>query len=225
MYRTVIFDVDGTLVDSNDAHAQAWVEALSEHGRHVEFARVRPLIGMGSDKLLPEVSGLAADSREGEAITRRRGEIFRQRFMPRLQVTRGARELVEWIHDDGLKLYVATSAKDEELQPLLRVAGADEYMEATTSSDDAERSKPDPDIVAAALQRTGRPKSEAIMIGDTPYDVEAARRAGINIIALRSGGWRDRDLTGALAVYDDPADLLNHYELSPFKRPAPARSA
>jgi len=225
MYRAVIFDVDGTLVDSNDAHAQAWVEALSEHGRHVEFARVRPLIGMGSDKLLPEVSGLAADSREGEAIIRRRGEIFRQRFVPRLQPTRGARELVEWIHDDGLKLYVATSAKDEELQPLLRVAGADEYMEATTSSDDADRSKPDPDIVVAALQRTGRPKSEAIMIGDTPYDVEAARRAGINIIVLRSGGWRDRDLTGALAVYDDPADLLNHYELSPFKRPAPARSA
>jgi len=98
-------------------------------------------------------------------------------------------------------------------------------MEATTSSDDAERSKPDPDIVAAALKRTGRAKHEAIMIGDTPYDVEAALRAGINIIALRSGGWQDRDLKGALAVYDDPADLLNHYDLSPFKRPAPARSA
>jgi HAD superfamily hydrolase (TIGR01509 family) len=225
MYRAAIFDVDGTLVDSNDAHAQAWVEALSERGRRVEFARVRPLIGMGSDKLLPEVSGLSADSPEGVAISKRRGEIFLQRFVPRLQPTRGARELVQRIHDDGLKLYVATSAKDEELKPLLTIAGADTYIEATTSSDDADRSKPDPDIVAAALQRTGGPKHEAIMIGDTPYDVEAARRAGINIIAVRSGGWQDRDLRGALAVYDDPADLLIHYDLSPFKRPAPARSA
>jgi HAD superfamily hydrolase (TIGR01509 family) len=225
MYRAVIFDVDGTLVDSNDAHAQAWVEALSEHGRHVEFTRVRPLIGMGGDKLLPEISGLAADSREGEAISERRAEIFRQRFLPRLQPTRGARELLVCLHDQRLKLYVASSAKAEELQPLLRVADADKYMEATTSSDDADRSKPDPDIVSAALRRAGVPKTDAIMIGDTPYDVEAALRAGISVIALRSGGWPDRDLQGALAVYDDPADLLNHYELSPFKRPAPARSA
>ena len=225
MYRAVIFDVDGTLVDSNDAHAQAWVEALSEHGRHVSFTRVRPLIGMGGDKLLPEITGLSADSPEGAAIGARRGEIFLQRFLPNLQPTRGARELLQSLRADNLKLYVATSAKKRELDPLLRVAGADQFMEATTSSDDAERSKPDPDIVAAALKQSGRAKHEAIMIGDTPYDVEAALRAGINIIALRSGGWRDRDLEGALAVYDDPADLLNHYDLSPFKRPAPARSA
>jgi HAD superfamily hydrolase (TIGR01509 family) len=225
MYRAVIFDVDGTLVDSNDAHAQAWVEALSESGRHVDFARVRPLIGMGGDKLLPTVTGLSPDSAEGEAISTRRGKIFLERFVPRLQPTRGARELLQSLRADGLKLYVATSAKEEELQPLLRVADADKYMESTTSSDDADRSKPDPDIVTAALQRTRRPTHESIMIGDTPYDVEAALRAGINIIALRSGGWRDRDLQDALAIYDDPADLLNHYELSPFKRPAPVRSA
>src|SRR2546423_6154611 len=225
MYHAVIFDIDGTLVDSNDAHARAWVEALGEYGRHVEFTRVRPLIGMGGDKLLPEITDLAADSREGEAISERRAEIFRQRFLPRLQPTRGARELLEWLHDQRLKLYVASSAKAEELQPLLRVADADKFMEATTSSDDADRSKPDPDIVSATLRRAGVAKPDAIMIGDTPYDLEAALRAGINIIALRSGGWPDRELRGALAVYDDPADLLNHYELSPFKRPAPARSA
>jgi HAD superfamily hydrolase (TIGR01509 family) len=225
MYRAVIFDVDGTLVDSNDAHAQAWVEALGESGRHVEFARVRPLIGMGGDKLLPEVSGLSADSREGEAISARRGQIFLSRFMPRLQPTRGAPELVQWLHDQGLKLYVATSAKEEELKALLKVAGAGTCMEATASADDADRSKPDPDVVVAALQRTGGPRHEAIMIGDTPYDVEAARRAGIDIIALRSGGWEDRDLRGALAVYDDAADLLNHYDSSPFRRPPPVRSA
>jgi len=225
MYRAVIFDVDGTLVDSNDAHAHAWVQALAERGRRVEFSRVRPLIGMGSDKLLPQAAGLAADSPEGRAIAARRGEIFLRDWIPRLQPTRGARELLEWLRDDRLMLYVASSANADELQPLLRVAGADKLIESTTSSDDAPRSKPDPDIVKAAIDRTGRPADDVIMIGDTPYDVEAALGAGIAIIALRSGGWSDSDLDGAAAVYDDPEDLVNHYDLSPFRRPAPARSA
>ena len=143
MYRAVIFDVDGTLVDSNDAHAHAWVQALAERGRRVEFSRVRPLIGMGSDKLLPQAAGLAADSPEGRAIAARRREIFLRDWIPRLQPTRGARELLEWLRDDRLMLYVASSANADELQPLLRVAGADKLIESTTSSDDAPRSKPD----------------------------------------------------------------------------------
>jgi HAD superfamily hydrolase (TIGR01509 family) len=225
MYRAVIFDVDGTLVDSNDAHAQAWVQALAERGRRVEFARVRPLIGMGSDKLLPAAAGIDAGSQEGHAIVDRRREIFLREWVPRLRPTRGARELLEWLRDDRLTLYTASSANADELAPLLRIAGAEKLIESSTSSDDASRSKPDPDIVKAAIDRSGCPASDVIMIGDTPYDVEAARRAGIAIIALRSGGWSDRDLGGAAAVYDDPADLLERYDLSPFRRPAPARSA
>jgi len=225
MYRAVIFDVDGTLVDSNDAHAHAWVRALGERGRRVEFSRVRPLIGMGSDKLLPAVAGLAADSPEGRAIVDRRREIFLEEYVPRLRPTRGARELLEWLRDDRLELYVASSANADELEPLLRVAGAEKMIESVASSDAAPRSKPDPDIVRAALDRTGCPAGDVIMIGDTPYDVEAALRAGISIIALRSGGWSDRDLAGAAAIYQDPADLLDHYDVSPFKRPAPTRSA
>lgn len=225
MYRAVIFDVDGTLVDSNDAHAEAWVRALAEFGRPVAFSRVRPLIGKGGDKVLPELTGVSADSPEGKAISARRSDIFRAEFVSALKPTRGARELLEWLRDDRLKLYVATSAKDDELQPLLRVAGAEKMMEAKTSSDDAEKSKPDPDIVIAALAETGCPADAVVMIGDTPYDVEAARGAGIDIIALRSGGWKDDGLRGAIAIYDDPADLLDNYDMSPFKRPAPARSA
>jgi HAD superfamily hydrolase (TIGR01509 family) len=225
MYRAVIFDVDGTLVNSNDAHANAWVMALAERGRRVEFSRVRPLIGMGGDKLLPEVAGIAVDSPEGRAIDARRREIFLSEFLPHLKPTRGAKDLLEWLRDDRLALVVASSASKSELHDLLRVAGAEKLMDSTTSSDDADRSKPDPDIVKAALDRTGCPPADVIMIGDTPYDVEAALRAGIAIIALRCGGWPDSELTGAVAIYTDPADLLDHYDLSPFRRPAPLRSA
>jgi HAD superfamily hydrolase (TIGR01509 family) len=225
MYHAVIFDVDGTLVDSNDAHALAWVQANTESGRRVEFSRVRPLIGMGGDKLLPEVTALSIDSPEGKAITSRRREIFQRDHLPHLKPTRGAQALLEWLRDDRQKLLVASSAEDDELRQLLEVAGASKLIESATSSDDAERSKPDPDIVTAALERAGVPAAEVIMVGDTPYDVEAALRAGIEIIGLRSGGWSDQELAGAVAVYADPADLLEHYDLSPFKRPLPARSA
>ena len=225
MYHAVIFDVDGTLVDSNDTHALASVQAITESGRRVEFSRVRPLIGMGGDKLLPEVTGLSIDSAEGKAIARRRRDIFQRDCLPHLKPTRGAQALLEWLRDDRKKLLVASSAEDEELAQLLDVAGASKLIESATSSDDAERSKPDPDIVAAALARAGVPAAEAIMVGDTPYDVEAALRTGIEIIGLRAGGWSDQELTGAVAVYADPADLLARYDLSPFKRPLPARSA
>jgi HAD superfamily hydrolase (TIGR01509 family) len=225
MYRAVIFDVDGTLVDSNDAHAQVWVNALAVHGRRVEFSRVRPLIGMGGDKLLPKVAGIDVDSPEGQAIDATRREIFERDFLPHLQPTRGARQLLEWLRDQRMTLVVATSAQAAELDALLRVADAQKFFEATTSSDDADRSKPDPDIVKAALGRTGCPATEAIMIGDTPYDIEAARRAGVDVIALRSGGWNDSGLAGAAAIYSDPADLLERYDFSPFAVPAPLRSA
>jgi HAD superfamily hydrolase (TIGR01509 family) len=213
-YRSVIFDVDGTLVDSNNAHANAWVAAITESGRRVEFSRVRPLIGMGGDKLLLEVTGLSIDSPEGQAIAAKRREIFRRDFLPHLQPTPGAQRLLEWLRDDRKTLHVASSAEDDELNDLLKVAGATKLIESTTSSDDATRSKPDPDIVAAALERTGCRAEETIMVGDTPYDVEAALRTGIEIIGLRSGGWSDQQLSGAIAVYADPADLENLYDFS-----------
>src|SRR5437870_1518116 len=119
MYRAAILDVDGTLVDSNNAHASAWVEALAESGRCVDFARVRPLIGMGSDKLLPELTGIDPESPEGRRVIARRREIFQRRYIPRLEPTRGARQLLEWLKDDGKKLVVATSAEAEELHDVL----------------------------------------------------------------------------------------------------------
>ncbi len=213
----MILDIDGTLVDSNDAHARAWVEALAEEGISVPFDKVRPLIGMGGDKLLPRVSGLEEDSPRGRRIGQRRGEIFKERYLPRLKPFPSTRDLLLKMRERGLKLAVATSAKEEELKPLLKIAGANDLIEEKTSSDDAENSKPDPDIVKAALDESGLSADEAVMIGDTPYDIEAASRAGLKIIAFRSGGWNDADLARAIAIYDGPADLLAQYDSSPLK--------
>ncbi len=214
--RGIILDVDGTLVDSNDAHANAWIEALAEQGITVPFQRVRKLIGMGGDKLLPRVAGIAADSSQGKTITQRRAEIFKKRYLPSIRAFPGARELLQHMRDHRLKLAVASSAKKDELNALLQICGADRVIDAQTSSDDADRSKPDPDIVGAALTEAALGPDEVIMLGDTPYDIEAAERARIGTIALRCGGWSDTDLTGAVAVYNDPADLLARYDSSPL---------
>jgi HAD superfamily hydrolase (TIGR01509 family) len=218
--RGVILDIDGTLVNSNDAHARAWVDALSEHGIKVEFEKVRPLIGMGGDKLLPEVSGISEETPEGKRISERRGEIFKEKYMPSLKPCRGSRELLLRMRDEGLRLFVASSAKKDELTPLLKIAGASDLIEEKTSSDDAENSKPDPDIIHAALDASELEAGQVVMVGDTPYDIESAGKAGVPVIALRCGGWKDEDLAGAIAIYEDPADLLAHYDESPLKKGA-----
>ncbi len=162
---------------------------------------------------------------EGQAIAARRREIFSRRYLPHLRATRGAQALLETLRDERLTLVVASSAEAGELDALFRVAGASKLIESTASSDDAERSKPDPDIVRAAWAQTKCDAVQVVMIGDTPYDVEAARRAGVEIIALQSGGWSEAALKGAIAIYRDPKDLLDHFERSPFKRPTLVRSA
>lgn len=214
--RAVILDIDGTLLDSNDAHADAWVAVGQEFGIEIPWEEARRRIGMGGDKVLPALTGFAEDDPTGERITERRGEIFRERFASQLRAFPGTRPLLERMKRDGLKLVVATSASADDLETLLEATGAADLIEDTTSSGDAENSKPDPDIVQAALNATGFPAAEVCMLGDTPYDVEAAQRAGVEIIALRCGGWEDAALGGAVAVYDDPTDLLDRYDESPL---------
>lgn len=218
MVKAVLLDVDGTLVDSNDAHARAWVDAFADFGHAVLFERVRPLIGKGGDKLMPEVSGLDSESEEGQRIDDRRSEIFLQRYLPKLEPCPQARELLERFRADGFRLVVATSAKKKEMDPLLELCGGSDIVTDRTSSDDAEQSKPDTDIVTAALDRAEVAANEALMLGDTPYDIQAATPVGVGTVALRSGGWDDLALGGAIAIYEDARDLLRHYEQSPFRR-------
>lgn len=190
------------------------MDTFAEAGYDVPFDVVRPLIGMGGDKLLPKAAHVHADSEEGKKLTKRRMEIFREKYLPHLQALPGSRALVLRVRKDGLTPVVATSAKDKELQSLLKAAQVEDLMEEKATSSDAKRSKPDPDIVRAAIDESGIPREKLVMVGDTPYDVEAASRAGVRIIAFRSGGWTDDELKGAVEFYDGPQDLLDHYESS-----------
>ncbi|MFL5327416.1 MAG: HAD family hydrolase [Gemmataceae bacterium] len=214
--RGLLLDIDGTLVDSNDAHARAWIEALAKNNLHVPFDKVRLLIGMGGDKLLPKATSVDADSDLGKQITKDRQTIFLEKYLPTLQPCPGAFELLEELHQRGIKMVVASSATQKELKSLLKICGADKVITAKTSSDDADNSKPDPDIVHAALKEIELPADEVMMLGDTPYDIEAASKAGVGTIALRCGGWPDDCLRGAKAIYDNPADLLRQIERSPL---------
>jgi HAD superfamily hydrolase (TIGR01509 family) len=216
--RAVLLDVDGTLIDSNDAHARAWVDAGAELGHAIAFDDVRWLIGMGGDKVLPRLTGLPEESAEGSNLLERRGEIFRERYLPGLRPFEGARDLLERLRADGKRLVVATSASEADLEPLLDAAGIKDVIQGATNADEAEESKPAPDIVAAALERARVEPEHAVMLGDTPYDIQAANRAGVRCIALRCGGWDDEALRDAIEVHQDPATLLASYERSLLSR-------
>jgi HAD superfamily hydrolase (TIGR01509 family) len=193
---------------------------MSKHGYAVSFEQVRPLIGKGGDKVLPETIGVAKDSEVGKKISQDRKKIFMTRYLPTLSPFPGAKELLVHMHARGLKLAIATSAEPYELKGTLQVIGPhiQDLFEEETSAKDAKHSKPNPDIMQAALERIGYSPDEVLMLGDTPYDIESAARVHVGTIAFRSGGWQDRDLAGAVAIYNDTADLLAHYDTSPPAR-------
>ncbi len=214
-----ILDIDGTLVLSNDAHAQGWVEAFAAFGYEVKFEQVRPLIGMGGDQIVPKFApGLDGKEGKGKEIADRRKELIINKFGSNLAPTNGARELLQKMQQEGLKLLIATSATSQELSVLLKAARVDDLLsqdEAATSSD-AEKSKPEPDIVEVALSKLEMQPDSVVMLADTPYDIESASKAGVGVIAFRCGGFDDSQLKDAIAIYNDPADLLAQYDSSPL---------
>jgi HAD superfamily hydrolase (TIGR01509 family) len=221
-YTAVLVDIDGTLIDSNDAHARAWIAALRAHGHLVPYERMRRLIGMGSDKVLPIVAGVDEKSSHGRAILKAKKEAF-VKLLPGLKPTHGSRELLSYLDEHGWMLLVATSAEPDEASVLLRAAGVDDLLSAPERELGDQDSKPEPNVMNAVLARAGVLPSQAIVIGDTPYDIEAGRRAHLPVIALRCGGfWSDGALSGAVRIYDHPGALLdriNGSPLAPGRRP------
>ena len=219
MIKAVIFDIDGTLVDSVDLHAQAWKETFKEYGKNVPYEQVRHQIGKGGDQLLPVFFSREELEEFGKEMEEHRSKLFKREYMPRVRPFPKVRELFERIRADGKQIALASSAKEEELKVYKKIADIEDLVEEEASSDDAAKSKPHPDIFKAALEKLGDIKpSEAIAIGDTPYDAEAAGKLKLNVIGVLCGGFPEAELraSGANLIFEDPADLLAHYDETPL---------
>jgi HAD superfamily hydrolase (TIGR01549 family) len=215
LIKAVIFDIDGTLIDSNDAHAESFVAAFKEFGKIVPFVEMKWLIGMGADMILEKYLTKKEIEKFGEDLTEYRKKIFLREFFPKLKTFPKMRRLLEKINRDGKKIALASSASDDELEKYHGLLKIDDLLDKETSSDDAEESKPAPDIFQAALGKLKDiKKTEALVIGDTPYDAEAARRADLKIIGVKSGGWsRERLIEkGCLEVYENVGEIFENYE-------------
>ena len=213
MLDAVIFDVDGTLVDTVDFHAEAWKRAFAQFGREVDYQAIRSQIGKGGDQLMPVFLPPEVLERDGKAIEEFRTDLVAREYLPRVKAFPHVRSLFERLRDDGKRIALASSAKGDELKAYKKAAKIDDFDLVETSSDDAEKSKPHPDIFQAALDKLGLEARHCAVVGDTPFDAEAAQKAGLRCTGVLCGGFPEFDLraAGVSEIYHDPADLLDRY--------------
>jgi HAD superfamily hydrolase (TIGR01509 family) len=208
--KAAIFDIDGTLLDSVDLHALAWHEAMAKFGHDVGFEQARGQIGKGGDKLIPHFLSEDAQRDHGKEMEEWRGNRFRSEYLPLVRPFSAVPDLLRRVRNAGARITVASSAKKDELSKYLEIAGIGDLVDVTTSSDDVEESKPAPDIFEAVLKKLGVEGHDAVAIGDTPYDAEAASKAKIAIVGVLCGGFTESSLrqAGCVQIYPGPAALL-----------------
>ncbi len=219
MIKAVIFDIDGTLVDSVDLHARAWQETFKHFGRELPYEQVRHQIGKGGDQLMPVFFSQAELDKFGKEMEQYRGDLYKREYLPRVRAFPQVRALFERIKQDGKRIALASSAKEEELKVYKEIAQISDLVAEQASADDADKSKPHPDIFEAALAELDDVQpAEAIVVGDTPYDAEAAGKANLRTIGVLCGGFPEAELraAGCIHIYQDPADLLARYDDSPL---------
>ena len=241
--EALLFDIDGTLVDSVDLHARAWEEAFEHFGRRIPFAKIRAQIGKGGDELLKTLLPPKEFEKRGEEIDRWRSDLYKRKYLGQVRAFPRVRDLFQDLLRRKLLIALASSAKGDELARYKQIAGIDDLIEAETSSDDAERSKPNPDIFAVALERLARRgvapavptagspraalglggnvrKDRVLVVGDSPWDAIAAGRLGVRTLGVLCGGFPEVELrkAGCIAIYRDPADLLARLDESPIVR-------
>lgn len=216
MPKAILFDIDGTLVDSNNFHILAWAEVLHAAGHDFPLSELHEQIGKGADNYVQALLPDASDE-EAERLGEEHGRIFREHYFARLKPFPGARDLLARCKAEGLTVVLATSASAGELDRHLDVLDARDLIDGATNADDVGCSKPCPDLFEAALKKAGVGADQALVVGDTPYDVEAASAAGLKTVAVRYGLFRDEQLRNAVAIYDDVADLLARFDDSPLK--------
>ncbi len=210
--RGVLFDVDGTLVDTNYLHVLTWSRALRENGEWAPMNAIHRLVGMGGDQLVPHLLGHPDD-----AVEDARGRQYKG-LIEEAQVFPGAADLLRRVHSAGLKVVLATSSPGEELEHLRRLIDAEDAIDAQTTSDDVESSKPEPDVFLAAMKAGGIDPRGTLVVGDSTWDIEAARAAGVGCVAVETGGFSEHELSeaGALHVYRDVREILQQFDTSPL---------
>jgi HAD superfamily hydrolase (TIGR01549 family) len=219
MIKAVLFDIDGTLIDSVDLHARAWQEALAAFGYEIAFEAVRSQIGKGGDQLMPVFVPADDLDRQGKELETYRGDLFKRKYLPQVRPFPKVRELFQRLRAGKKVIVLASSGKEDEIKRYMEIAGIADLIDASTSSDEVERSKPYGDIFAAALGKAAPARAEeAVVVGDTPYDAEAAGKVGLRTVGVLCGGFPEADLraAGCGAIFRNPADLLARYEQSPL---------
>jgi HAD superfamily hydrolase (TIGR01549 family) len=219
MIHLAIFDIDGTIVDSVDLHAKAWQQAFAKFGKEISFASIRKQIGKGADQLLPVFFSPAELDRFGPELEKHRSELFKREYLPRVKAFPKVRELFLRIKAEDKLIALASSAKQDELDVYKSIAKIEDLVETETSSEDVEKSKPHSDVFAEVLARfQAIAFNEAIVVGDTPYDMQAAKKLRLSTVGFLSGGWSAEQLkqAGCRVIYNDPADLLESYDQSPI---------
>jgi HAD superfamily hydrolase (TIGR01549 family) len=210
-----IFDIDGTLVDSNELHVDSWDRAFRRFGKEFPREKLRAQIGKGSDQYLPEFLTPDEIKRFGKELDDYRSELFRKEYLPKVQPFPKVRELFQRIRDDNKRIVLASSGKKKDTKYYIDLLKIEDLIDGYVSGDDADSSKPAPDIFDASLKKLGNiSPTEAMTVGDTKFDVEAARKAGLKTIGFLCGGTAESALreAGAIAIYRDPADFLAHYD-------------
>ncbi|NJL85976.1 MAG: HAD family phosphatase [Leptolyngbyaceae cyanobacterium SM1_1_3] len=215
MPQAVIFDIDGTLVDSVNFHAEAWVQGFEKFGHSVDFATIKQRIGKGGEYILEEFLTEAENQEYGSDLKQYRKQYFHDQFLPKIQALPQVRALFERIRQDQIQIVLATSAEQETANHYREMLGIKDLIDGMTCSDDVENAKPEPDIFQAALKKLDQVAPESvIVVGDSPYDAAAAQKLSLRTLGFLSGGFSTDQLreAGCVAIYKDPADLLAHYQ-------------
>ncbi|HVE69764.1 MAG TPA: HAD family hydrolase [Thermoanaerobaculia bacterium] len=210
--QALLLDIDGTLVDSNDKHTHCWVEAFAHFGKEVAWNVIRQQIGKGGDLLVPDTLN-AREMREfGEPLQKYRGELWKKSYMESVQPFAGARECIRELAGRGIRIALASSSNPDEVEYYVELLGVGDLLEGTTSKEDAQFSKPSPEIFQAALDRVKSDPARTFAVGDTPYDVLAAHRIPVPVVALRCGGFAEELLAKAEFVFDDLNEMTRELD-------------